>query len=120
MKRVKWLIILLGLLNDVLSQPFTVNNTCSQLGTYPPDNPGKCTVSSSSGEMCCYVSVKFSTTNSTKNFCAKVTGSYLNAESVSELEKDIGPNYKVSVICSSSILSISLVILILLTSLIIF
>ena len=119
MKTVKWLIVLFSVLRSVFTQSYTVNNTCSQLGSYPPDNPGKCTVSSVSGEMCCYVSVKFST-NTTRNFCAKVTGSYLNSESVNDLQKEIGSNYKVDVICNSTYLTFSFLLLSLITNFIIF
>ncbi len=115
MKIFKWIIVSLCLIIKSYSQ---ANNTCSNLGNYPPDNSGKCTVSSVSGQMCCFVSVK--TMNTTKNFCALVSGSYLNAKSVDDLQSEIGKNYTVSVICGGSLMSFSLAILGFITSLILF
>ncbi len=118
MKTFKW-IVLLCLVIKAFSQSYIANNTCSNLGIYPPDNSGKCTVSSVSGQMCCFVSVKYSV-NNTRNFCAMVSGSYLNPKSVEDLEKEIGSNYKVSVICGASLISFSLIFLSFISSLILF
>jgi hypothetical protein len=121
MKTVKWLLVLLGLIFKVNNQNLTnsVINTCSNLGTYSPDNPGKCTVSSNNGLMCCFVSVTYDF-NKTKNFCSAVEGSYLIGDAVADLQKDIGKDYQVSVICNASFVSFSLLVLSIITSLIIF
>ena len=117
MKIVKWMLVLVALVSNVRTQYQNVTNTCSNLGYYAPDNSGKCTVSSSGNSMCCFVSVK--NANTTTNFCALVTGSYFNPQSVVDLQNDIGNSYTVLVICNSTFLKFSLVIL-LVASLIIF